>query len=115
MKTKTPDTQARKYELLQKRTHQNLLQFIDAELKLAVTMSKLAQTEAERSNRRHARMLLEKVQEAMDAVRKRMADRILSDDERRRINDRVHDVSRYQLSAKQDVLGSSSHRQSEST
>ncbi len=114
MKTRTPDKQALKYERLQKRTHQNLLQFIDAELKLAVTMSRLAQTEAERGNRRHAKMLLEKVQEAVDAVRKRMTDQILSDDERRKINHRVQDVSGYQRSANQTVLGTSSRAPRES-
>jgi len=80
------------YQRLQKLTHHNLLSLVDAELNLASTMLDLSETEAELGSPEHARALLEKVNRALMSVRQHESDGLLSEDEKRDTDERVHDL-----------------------
>jgi len=98
-----PDEQNREHRRLKEVTHQNLLRLIDSEMKVAVTLSRLAQTRAQFGDGPHARALLEKVELAMSCVRHYMANREVSDDERRATEDRMREVTKIVDDARQCV------------
>ena len=110
MRVMTPDEHKLQYQRLQKLTHGNMMKLIDSELKLALTMSALAQTEAGRGDRPHAIRLLEKVEQAVGTVRHLMAYRQVSDDERRGIEDRMREVTKALQAARQSVSEASPKR-----
>jgi hypothetical protein len=70
---------------LQEQTHRNLLHLIDSELNLALTMTELAETESEVGDDAHGRVLLEKVEQAMDSVRQHVVNHGVSIDEKSRL------------------------------
>lgn len=92
------------YQRLQELTHSNLMRLIDSELSLALTMSELAETEAELGDEAHAKGLLEKVQRALDAVRQHVGDHQLSENENREIEARVQELTKVLHAAKQEVF-----------
>jgi hypothetical protein len=77
------------YQRLQKLTHRNMLKLIDSELKLAATMTDMAETEAQLGDSEHAKILLGRVERAIQSVRRYMDDHLLSDEEKREIKDRL--------------------------
>lgn len=84
-----PEEHKLEQKRLRQLTHRNLMQLIDAELKVAITMAELAETEAELGDESHARGLLDKVEQAIDTVRHHVSDDGISDDEERDINHRL--------------------------
>jgi hypothetical protein len=84
-----PEEQSLEHKRLRQLTHRNLMQLIDSELKRAITMAELAETEAELGDEIHARGLLDKVEQAIDTVRHHMSDDGISEDEERDINNRL--------------------------
>ncbi len=80
------------------------MRLIDTELSLALTMSDLAETEAKLGDEPHARILLTKVTEAIDSVHQHMADSSLSNDENRKIEDRLQEAAKRLDAVKEEVL-----------
>ena len=89
----TQDAHKMEYQRLQKLTHRNMLKLIDTELKLAATMSILAETEAELGDVEHAKSLLGRVERAIGAVQEYMDDHLLSDEEKREIKERLRGLT----------------------
>ena len=99
----TPEEHRREHKRLQDLTHRNLMNLMDSELSLALTMSELAQTEAGLGDDAHAKILLTKVREALDTVRRHMTDNRVSDDEKAEIEERLQELTERLDTAKQDV------------
>lgn len=92
------------YERLKQFTHRNLLQLLDSELNLALTMTELAETESSLGEEPHARVLLERVQQALDTVRRHLTGHDLSEHEIREIEGRLKDASDRLQTARQQIL-----------
>jgi hypothetical protein len=73
------------HKRLRELTRRNLLQLIESEFTLAHTMTDLAETELELRDQEHARVLLRKVRDALEAVRQRLASADVSDTQRNEI------------------------------
>lgn len=100
-----PDEHDVEYKRLQDQTRQNLVRLMDSEMSLAITMSELAETEAGMGDKPHAKVLLQKVEEAMDTVHRHMADNQLSEDESSEIQLRVQKIQHRLDAARRTVLG----------
>jgi hypothetical protein len=89
----TPEEHKREHKRLQKLTHRNQMRLIDSELSLSQTMWDLAKTEMKIGDEAHAKVLLHKVEEAIQTVRERLADGYVSDDERSEIEGRLEELT----------------------
>jgi hypothetical protein len=99
----TPEEQYLEHRRLQELTHHNLIRLLDSELSLGLTMTRLAQTEAELGDKSHAKGLLEKVEQAMEVVRRHLAANHVSDDEKREMESLVQELTKLWNAAKQHV------------
>lgn len=100
----TPEQREAEHRRLQEFTRQNLMRLLDSELKLALTMSRLAQTEAAFGGAAHGRLLLEKVEEAIQTVHQHLGDDRIPDGERKTIKNRLEEATKLRDVAKQQVL-----------
>jgi len=98
----TPEEYRLEHRRLQELTHRNLMALIDSELSLALTMSELAETEAEVGDEPHAKALLGKVKQ--DAVRQHIADNVISDGDKREIESRLQELGERLEAAKEQVM-----------
>jgi hypothetical protein len=101
----TAEEHRREHSRLRELTHRNLMRLIDSELSLALTMSELAETEAEMGEESHAKELLGKVKEAIETVCLHTSGSHISEEEQREIEDRVQELTKRLNAARQEVFG----------
>jgi len=88
------DERKSEQQRLQELTRRNVQGLISSELKLSLTMTELAETEAALGDHPHAQALLEKVEQAMDSVRHHVGDQRLSEAGRNEIRQKMHELEK---------------------